>query len=431
MTRWPGQAVRFSAICMVGLAAVLLYGLGRLGTLPLGRERRRAAVARLRGRLLREAMTLLGATFIKLGQVLSSRPDLLEPETLDELRRLQDRLPPFSFRRVRRIVEAELGAPLDERFREFDARPVAAASVAQVHRARLPDGTEVAVKVLRPDIRDKCIRDGAILIAIARLIALHPTLRLSNPVGHMREFVAGIVEQTNLSLEAEHYALFRANFDGVEGVVFPRVFPSHSSRRVLTMEFLRGCKLDALPPGDHAVLARRFSHAFFKMCFIDGFVHADLHPGNLMLRDTGDLAIFDVGLVKRMDDALLTQFVDFARCVSMGHAPDFIAHMKQFHSYMEGVDWGEVERDVTVFVEKFRRQNVAELEMGEFANQVFALGRKHRVRPITEMTLVLAGVVTSEGLAKILNPTVNSWQEIAAFLMPILAERQARAARAT
>ena len=327
---------------------------------------------------------------------------------------------------MRRIVEEELGAPLEERFAEFDPLPVAAASVAQVHRARLPDGTEVAVKVLRPDIRDKCIRDGAILIAFAHVIALHPTLRLSNPVGHVREFVGGIVEQTNLALEAEHYALFRKNFEGVDGVIFPRVFPSHCGRRVLTMDFLRGTKLDALPPGDHAVLAQRFSHAFFKMCFIDGFVHADLHPGNLMLRDTGDLAIFDVGLVKRMDEALLTQFVDFARCVSMGQAHDFIEHMKQFHTYMDGVDWAEVERDITFFIAKFRSQNVAELEMGEFANQVFALGRKHRVRPITEMTLVLAGVVTSEGLAKILSPRANSWQEMATFLMPILAERQSR-----
>lgn len=120
MSRWPGYVARFIAIGLVGFACVLLYGIFRLGTLFLGRARRRAAVARLRGRLLREAMTLLGATFIKLGQVMSSRPDLLEPETLDELRRLQDRLPPFSFARVRRIVEAELGGAIEERYREFD-----------------------------------------------------------------------------------------------------------------------------------------------------------------------------------------------------------------------------------------------------------------------------------------------------------------------
>ena len=128
-----------------------------------------------------------------------------------------------------------------------------------------------------------------------------------------------------------------------------------------------------------------------------------------------------------MNADLLTEFVDFARCVSMGSPADFTAHIKRFHSYIEGVDWGQVASDIAFFITKFRAQNVAELEMGDFANQIFALARKHRVRPITEMTLVLAGVVTSEGLAKILNPTANSWQEIAAFLMPLLAERQATA----
>jgi ubiquinone biosynthesis protein len=189
------------------------------------------------------------------------------------------------------------------------------------------------------------------------------------------------------------------------------------------MEFLRGTKVDALPPGDHSVLATRFRDAFFKMCFVDGFVHADLHPGNMMLLDSGELAIFDVGLVKQMDDDLLTQFVDFARCVSMGSSPDFVNHLKTFHQYMEGVDWAEVERDVNFFVAKFRSQNVAELEMGQFANQVFALGRKHRVRPLPEMTLVLTGVVVSEGLAKILSPHANSWNEMATFLLPILQKR--------
>ncbi|MSP62019.1 MAG: AarF/ABC1/UbiB kinase family protein [Myxococcales bacterium] len=424
MSRWPGYFARFLAIGLVGIACLLLYGLLRLGTLfILDRERRAASVARIRGRLLREAMTLLGATFIKLGQVLSTRPDLIEPGTVDELRKLQDRLPPFSFARARRIIELDLGSPLSERFAEFDPVPVAAASVAQVHRARLADGTEVAVKVLRPDIRDKCVRDGAILLFFARLLALHPTVRLSDPVGHLSAFVAGIVEQTHLDLEADHYDLFRANFRDFEGVHFPRTYRSHSARHVMTMDFLRGRKVDALPAGDHRLLAKRIRDTFFKMCFVDGFVHADLHPGNMMLCDDGRLAIFDVGLVKKMDGSLLDQFVDFARCIAMGKTKDFVHHLRTFHQYLDGVDWPEVERDVGHFAAYFRSQNVAELEMGAFANKLFALGRKHRVRPLPEMTLVLAGVVTSEGLAKLLDPDCNTWQEMATFLLPVLAAR--------
>ena len=161
------------------------------------------------GRVLRRAMTALGATFVKLGQVMSTRPDLLDTETIDELRKLQDRLPAFPIERVRRIVEEDLGAPLEDRFAEFDPVPVAAASVAKVHRARTRDGREVAVKVLRPDVRERVLRDGAILDLFARMIEWSPTLRLSDPRGHLAQFMSGILDQTNLRLEVENYERFR------------------------------------------------------------------------------------------------------------------------------------------------------------------------------------------------------------------------------
>ena len=205
---------------------MLAYAIGRVGAAFAGdAEKRRAAVARLRGRILRRAMTALGATFVKLGQVMSTRPDLLEPETIDELRALQDRVPAFPIAKVRRILEEDLGAPVGERFAELDDTPLAAASVAQVHRARLLTGREVAVKVLRPDVHARVERDGAILGLFARLLSLHPTLRLSDPVGHLEHLFAGILEQTDLRLEAANYVRFRAAFADVAGVRFPEVLP--------------------------------------------------------------------------------------------------------------------------------------------------------------------------------------------------------------
>ena len=424
MARYFGYAWRFITIWFITTIALTVYGFARLyiACLP-GAERRRAAVARLRGRVLRISMTTLGATFIKLGQVMSSRPDLFEPETIDQLRLLQDKIPPFGIDAARKIVEHDLGRPLAACYAGFDETPVAAASVAQVHRATLPDGTEVAVKVLRPDIREKCIRDGAILHALARMLAWNATARLSDPVGHLDAFVEGIIEQTDLTNEARHYTLFHQNFAAVEGVRFPHVHTALSGPNVLTMDFVRGHKVDSLPQGQDEVLGRRLRLMFFKMCFVDGFVHADLHPGNMVIGVDGGIAVFDVGLVKHLPEDLLDQFVDFSKCVAMGTTADFIVHMKTYHRYMNDVDWDAVERDIGGFIGEFRAQNVAQLEMGQFANRLFALARKHRVRPIPELTLVLAAIVTCEGLGKILNPHVNTWNEMATFLMPVVQQR--------
>lgn len=385
------------------------------------KERRQSFLARVRGRLVRWFVTSTGATFIKLGQVMSTRPDLFAPEMIDELRKLQDQLPAFPFRKVRKIIEGDLGGPLEDHFGEFDKEALAAASVAQVHRARLLDGSEVAVKVLRPAVDRHVKRDGAILMFLAKVSNLHPRVRLSEPVEHMREFVAAIAAQTSLEGEALNYDRFHDNFSALDKIHFPKVYPELCADRVLTMEFIHGRKIDALGPGTHVDIAKLTRHAFFKMCFEDGFVHADLHPGNMLINDAGHLVIFDVGMVKLISDEVKLQFVDFARCVSMGQSEDFVNHLRRFHTYMEDVNWKAVEQDSEVFVKKFRDQNAANLEMGKFANDIFALARNHGIQPLPELMVILVGVITAEGISKMLDPNVQSFQEMATFLMPVVA----------
>lgn len=376
----------------------------------------------MRGKILRWFVTSSGATFIKLGQVMSTRPDLFAPEMIQELRKLQDQLPGFSYRRVRKIVESELGSSIEAIFVEFDNKALAAASVAQVHRARLMDGSEVAVKILRPAVAAHVVRDGAILMFFAKLSNLHPQIRLSDPVSHMREFVEAIASQTSLASEAANYARFHENFSQLKEIRFPKVYPEFCAERVLTMEFIHGQKIDSLGPGSHVEIAKLTRHAFFKMCFEDGFVHADLHPGNMLVTEDQKLVIFDVGMVKLIDDQVKRQFVDFARCVAMGESGDFVEHLRTFHTYMEDVDWDNVRRDSESFIEKFRNQNAANLEMGKFANEVFSIARDHGIRPLPELMVVLVGVITSEGISKMLDPQVQSFQEMASFLMPVVAK---------
>jgi ubiquinone biosynthesis protein len=376
----------------------------------------------LRGRLLRETLEGLGATFIKLGQVMSTRPDLFAPPIIEELEALQDALPAFGD--ARRIIESELG-PAAARLVELDETPVAAASVAQVHRGRLDDGREVAIKILRPDVRLLAQRDGAILHAFAAvLMSMSEAAQHAELVDHLDHFLDGIVRQTDLRIEAENYARFHRNFRRFKKVRFPKVIAELSGERILVMEFVRGEKVTRAHAERFPDLARRLREAFLQMCFDDGFLHADLHPGNFVIEADGTICIFDVGLTKALTDELLAYYIDFNRCLAFGTTEDFMHHLRTYHHYMEGtVDWAELERDVAEFAREFRAMSAKDLEFRVLIDRVFATGRKHGVRPQPEMTLMMVGLVTAEGLGKQLDPDVNSFQEVTNYLIPVLARR--------
>ena len=401
----------------------LLFSLGHeLLRVPGAEVDERAAVRR-GAELIRGAFERLGATFIKLGQVMSTRPDLFPKEIIHELRKLQDRLPPFPGARA--AIEASLGPEAMAQFAELDEVPIAAASVAQVHRGVLVDGTEVAIKVLRPNVRELARGDGEVLLFFARLLErLSERAQHAELVLHLEAFLEGILEQTDLRIEAQNYQRFQKNFKRKKKVRFPTVFPELSTESVLTMTFVRGKKVDEIDRHAFPELPTLLRETFLKMSFDDGFLHADLHPGNFLVQEDGGVVIFDVGLTKTLTEEHLEYYIDFNRCLAMGTVEDFMRHIRRFHSYVEGsVHWEELERDMTDFHREFHSRPAKELEFGLLIERVFDLGRKHGVRPIPEMTLMMVGLITAEGIGKQLDPDVNSFQEVANYLLPVLARR--------
>src|SRR5262249_34822382 len=163
----------------------------------------------------------------------------------------------------------------------------------------------------------------------------------------------------------------------------------------LTMEFIRGTKIDALPPGRYVKLAETVRITFFKMCFEDGFVHADLHPGNMVVQGEDNIVIYDVGLAKLLHEDVLIQFIDITKCIAMGTPDDLVAHIKRFHTYVGAIDWAALALDVQTFAANFRKKDAAKLEYGELIGEMFAIGRRHKVRPVTDMMLVLVALITA------------------------------------
>src|SRR2546421_4115501 len=268
------------------------------------------------GAWLKENLIALGPTFIKIGQALGTRADLLPLAYVRELSKLQDQVPPFPTPEAFARIESELGRNVSEAYAEIDAEPVASASLGQVYRARLHTGEEVAVKVQRPRLRESVGRDIAVLGRITRFLARFPSVsENADWEGMLREFDATIHEEMDYAREGRNADRFRQNFRGWRAVRVPAIHWTHTTARVLTMEFMRGTKVTDI----EGLRARRISpvkvnrllvRAYLKQLLEDGFFHADPHPGNLLVTDTGRLVFFDFGMTGRITPRLQSQMID-------------------------------------------------------------------------------------------------------------------------
>lgn len=382
-------------------------------------------VPRAAGRALVRLCTRLGATFIKIGQIASTRADLLPGPLVDELVALQDRVPAFPFEQVRRTIESDLGRPLEDVFADFETVPIAAASVAQVHRAVLrSNGSRVAVKVRRPDILEKIRLDRSILLAVGgALERVVPTLRLVDVQGALRTFCDAVGQQAHLRNEADHNRRFTANFAGDPDVGFPVLHPEACSDAVLTMDFVDGVRENELAEAgvDVRALVATGMRCVCRMIFLHGFVHADLHPGNLRFQPPGRLVLLDLGLVGEISEA---DRITTARTIHALATGDGVTVARMFHdnaAHANVADYGAYEAEIVAFVDAVRARGLANLEVTKEIGRIFDILRRHRIQARSHMTMANLAMMTAEGLGKRLAPELSLTDESIPYLVEALA----------
>lgn len=384
----------------------------------------RSCALKALGRAMRLMLEGLGATFVKVGQIMSTRPDLLPPEIIAELILLQENVRPFKLAEVRRIVEQDFGRPLDAMFDQFDPAPLASASVAQVHRARLRGaGGQVAVKVRRPSIARWAELDRSILLALAHALELIPSMRLLSPVEAARQFCDAINRQLDFRLEASNNRRFRANFADTPYVVFPRLYDELCSERVLTMEFVEGYReRDFAVVGiDSKKVAGLGIKVFCKMAFIDGFVHADLHPGNIRFLRDHRIALFDLGLTAELSDEDRLTFAQTMFYMANNMGRELARQMYQLTEHRAEVDYHAYEREITDYLARFVNQPLGEIEMSVAIGKFFDIYRRYGMRLDGRYTVVNVSMMVVEGLGKKLDPSLDITAEAKPFLQAALA----------
>jgi predicted unusual protein kinase regulating ubiquinone biosynthesis (AarF/ABC1/UbiB family) len=381
---------------------------------------------------LRENLIALGPTFIKIGQALGTRADLLPLAYVKELSTLQDRVPPFPTAEAFARIEAELGRNLSEAYAEIDSEPVASASLGQVYRARLHAGQEVAVKVQRPHLREAVGFDVSVLARITRFMARFPSLsENADWEGMLREFRATIHEEMDYVREAKNAERFRRSFRDWRAVRVPRIYWTHTTARVLTMEFIRGTKVTDL----EALRARRISpvkvnrllvRTYLKQLLEDGFFHADPHPGNLLVMDTGHLAFFDFGMVGRIKPRLQSQMIDaFFHVVERdteGLAQDLI----DLNFLKPGVNPERVRPVVEGLFRHYLNLKLGEVNFKELTYDLAEVMYEYPFRLPSNFTYIIRALMTLEGIGVVTDPGFSFFETAKPFAKEFMLRREGR-----
>jgi ubiquinone biosynthesis protein len=378
---------------------------------------------------LRMACEELGPTFIKMGQILSTRSDLIPADLVREFTKLQDDVPPFPFAQVREIVEQELCAPLDVLFKYFDEKPLAAASIGQVHRARLVTDEEVIVKVQRPGIRKTIEVDLEILFHLATLMEKNiEEAEIYRPTRVVDEFARSIEKEINYKIEAQHAERFARQFTGNEAIYVPRIFHQTTTSRILTMEYVDGIKasdLDLLEGAglDRKLIAARGADVTFEQIFKQGFFHADPHPGNICILPGNVICYLDFGMMGYIDKRSMETFAD----IIIGYVRRDEAAIAD--AVMRIVEWDDppdrraLEGDIASFVDLYLYKPLKEMHMVEILQEFLDMFARHRLRLPPDIFFMIKAMTEVEGLGLVLDPDFNMIEKVEPFIRDLQMQR--------
>jgi ubiquinone biosynthesis protein len=387
------------------------------------------------GRRIRTATEELGPTFVKLGQMLATRPDLIPMDVVQELRHLQDEVPPFPFEQVRAIVEADLGRPVEAVFAEVESQPIAAASIAQVHRARLKDGADVVIKVQRPNLNEVIGSDLRILSGLARTLEQRVSeIRPFRPSAIVEEFRRSLKREMDFTTEMASMERYRAMFADEPGLHVPRPYPEFSGRRVLVMERVEGIKVSdraALEAAgiDLPSIVETGMHITLRSIFEFGFFHADPHPGNFFVRTDGTIVLLDFGMMGTLEPRRLDEMLAFMVAVLTADVDMVVNQLLDADLIGDETDLRSLRGELQAILDRYRHVRLGGLDVAGFLNELADVTIRHHVVLPADLLLVGKSIATMEGLGHELYPEFEPLEAIRPYLTEVYVKRMLDAKR--
>lgn len=419
------------------LNTLIKYGFGYIverlnlqGYIPLGKRLfripKREVIPRNAAEQFRLVLEELGPTFIKFGQILSLRRDILSEDFIKELEKLQDEVPPFPFEHTREEILSQFEKPIEKLFLSFDEKPLAAASIGQVHRATLFDGRGVVVKVQRPGIRETVETDLNILMNLAKLLGRYiPEARLYDPVGMVEEFAHSIRKELDFRIEGRSADRFREIFRSSKTVYVPEIIWELSGMRILTIEYSTGRKVTEID-GDLKYrhrLAKSFIDSFLVQIFEHGFFHADPHPGNIFILDDGRICFHDFGIMGHLDEEMIDNLSNLFLALmdkDVGRLMDIYLDVGLLSGEF---DPKAFKREVRDFLEDYYDIPLKEFSFAEFMNGLIAIGQHYQIKAPTDLLLFGKTFMTVESIVRTLDPEFNLIENIRPYTQILLRKK--------